>query len=105
MTRKGSNVDAGDVATMRPRSSIREKEIRGSPKGLRAYVCAYHPGTAPSCAATANVAKKRRRDRYETRFPNEAGILAIDIAKTGFQVCANASEGDAPSNQKFQLTV
>ena len=41
MTRKGSNVDAGDVATKWPRSSIREKNIRGSPEGLKwAYVCA-----------------------------------------------------------------
>ena len=66
-----------------------------------AYVCAYLPGTAPSGAATADVAKKRRSNRYETRFPNDAGILTIDLVKTGFQVCAAASEGEAPSNRKF----
>ena len=57
MTRKGSNADAGEVATMWPRSSIREKESREKPGSVeRAYVCAYHPGTATSGAATADVA-------------------------------------------------
>ena len=36
-----------------------------------------------------------------SRFPNDAGVLAIDLAKTGFQVCAAASTGGAPSNRKF----
>ena len=37
----------------------------------------------------------------KTRFPDDAGILAIDLAKTGFQVCAAASTGGAQSNRKF----
>ena len=36
----------------------------------------------------------------KARFQDDAGILAIDLAKTGFQVCAIASEGEAPCNRK-----
>ena len=35
------------------------------------------------------------------RFPNYAGIQAINLAKTGFQICATTSEGEVPSNRKF----
>ena len=70
MTRKSSNVNADDVATMRPRSSIREKENRAGPAGLKGIcICAYHPGTATSGAATADAAKQRRRNRYEVPIP------------------------------------
>ena len=37
----------------------------------------------------------------KTRLPNDAGILAIDLAKTGFQVCATASNGEVLFNRKF----
>ena len=37
----------------------------------------------------------------KTRFPNDTGILAVDLEKSGFQVCATASEGDLPCNRKF----
>ena len=53
---------------------------------------------APPLAVAAT---ERRRDRYETRLPNDAGILAIDLAKTGFQVCATASNGEVLFNRKF----
>ena len=45
--------------------------------------------------------EERRRNRYETRFSNDAGILAIDLAKTGFQVRATASNGGALYNRNF----
>ena len=37
----------------------------------------------------------------KTRFPNVAGILAIDLAKIGFQVCATALQGEVLYNRKF----
>ena len=46
----------------------------------------------------------RRKDGgtdMKTRYPNDAGILAIDLAKHSFQVCATASEGEVLYNRKF----
>ena len=57
-----------------------------------------HLALAPPFAVAAN---ERRRDGYETRLPNDAGILAIDLAKTGFQVCATAPNGEVLFNRKF----
>ena len=37
----------------------------------------------------------------KTIIPNDAGILAIDLAKTGFQVCATASDGVVLSNDTY----
>ena len=37
----------------------------------------------------------------KTRLPNDVGILTIDLAKTGFQVCAAASNGETLFNRKF----
>ena len=37
----------------------------------------------------------------KTRFPNDAGILAIDLAKHSFQVCAATSNGDVLYNRTF----
>ena len=45
--------------------------------------------------------RKERATDMNTRFPNDADILAIDLAKNGFQVCATALEGEVPSNRKF----
>ena len=47
MTRNGSNVDAGYVTTLRPRSSIREKESRGKSskaKGVHSRFRCNHLG-------------------------------------------------------------
>ena len=40
LTRKGSNVNAANVAIKRPRSSMREKEIWGYPAELTGHICA-----------------------------------------------------------------
>ena len=37
----------------------------------------------------------------KTRLPSDADILAIDLAKTGFQVRATASNGEVLFNRKF----
>ena len=37
----------------------------------------------------------------KTPFPNDAAILAIDLAKRSFQVCATASSGEVLYNRKF----
>ena len=37
----------------------------------------------------------------KTRLPNDASILVTDLAKTGFQVCATASNGEILFNRKF----
>ena len=37
----------------------------------------------------------------KTRFPNNVGILAVDLAKRNFQVCAAASNGEVLHERKF----
>ena len=52
-------------------------------------------------AAIADVAQKDGGTDMKTRFPNDSGILVIELAKIGFQVCVTASGGEAPYNRKF----
>ena len=88
MTRKGLNVNAGDVATvatMWPRSSIRDKESRGGPAGLKGHM--YAPIVPEPQHPAPQLRTPRRKDggtEMKTRFPNDAGTLAVDLAKTGF---------------------
>ena len=50
----------------------------------------------------ADAGSERRRKRYGMlRFPDDAGILAIDLAMRGFQVRAVAPDRRAPSKRQF----
>lgn len=89
----------------RPRKSgFVSRGIRGNPEGLNGHIYApiipepQHMGRP--CAA---VMTKIGGTDMKTPFPNDAAILAIDLAKPkrSFQVCATTSSGEVLYNRKF----